>query len=98
MKHPDNEKKIKGFIGFQLIILLAYGGFPTLLNAVSGELFLDVWMYGMAIFFHFGILLLGSLFYFAVEEIKLGQKYLLAGIVVLVVGFSTCMGVMAITT
>jgi uncharacterized membrane protein YozB (DUF420 family) len=85
---------IKKVVGINLLILLAYTLLCNLVSNSNGnERGMEVAILMMvAVVIHVGILLLAMLIFFIRKNNAEGRTFLLSALIVLVIGFSACLG------
>lgn len=88
---------IKKVAGINLLILLAYTLLCNLVSNSNGnEKGLEVAILMMvAVILHVGVLLLAMLIFFINKKNVEGRTFLLSALIVLVIGFSACLGSMS---
>lgn len=85
---------IKKIAGINLMILVVYSALCTFSDDPYLPLMLMAFFVGM----HTIVLFFISLYHFVRKENSLGRTFLLTTAVILVIGFSSCFGVAAITS
>ncbi len=85
---------IKKVVGINILVLIAYTLLINLLSNNNGnERGMEVAILMMvAVAIHVGILLLAMLIYFVSRKNAEGRTFLLSALIVLVIGFSACLG------
>ncbi len=85
---------IKKIAGVNLVILVVYSALCTF----SGDPYVPLVFMAFGVGMHTIILFFISLYHFVRKENALGRTFLLTGALILVIGFSSCFGVAAITS
>ena len=85
----------KKVAGLNLLLLIVYTMLTNLLSSGQEKGIQVAILLMMFLIVHVGALLLAALYYFVRRNITAGRNFLLSSLIVLVIGFSACLGSMS---